>query len=123
MYNQMNDLLTLSKLTQEGRDDIEIPEIDKDPGRSTELYTLRKLRLEKARKEIVFKNGRLANRIDNKINSMEPRGLKNRILNLIWKFGNKLFKFLHVATVLRLSPMQKFTENSLKARLKNQNDP
>ena len=42
MNMQMNDLLTLSKLTQEGRDGIEIPEINKVRGRSTELYTLRK---------------------------------------------------------------------------------
>ena len=33
LYMQMNDLLTLSKLTQEGRDDIEIPEINKVRGR------------------------------------------------------------------------------------------
>ena len=49
MYMRMKDLLTLTKLTQEGRDDIEIPEINKVRGRSTELYTLRKVRLEKAR--------------------------------------------------------------------------
>ena len=41
MSMQMDDLLTLSKLTPEGRDDIEIPEIKKIRGRSTELYTLR----------------------------------------------------------------------------------
>ena len=81
MYMQMNDLLTLSKLTQAGRDDIEIPEINKVRGRSTELYTSRKVRLEKARKEFVFKNCRLANQIDNEINFMEPREMKNRILN------------------------------------------
>ena len=121
----MDDLLTLAKLTPEGRDDIEIPEVNKIRGRSTELYTLRKVRLEKARNQYVFKNCRLANRIDNEINFMESRGLKNRILNLMWKFVNKSFntKYLHVATVLRLSPMQKFTDNSLKARLKGQNDP
>ena len=67
MYIQMNDLLTLSKLTKEGRDDIEVPEINKVRGRSTELYTLREVRLEKARNEFVFKNCRLANRIDNEI--------------------------------------------------------
>ena len=69
----MNDLLTLSKLTQEGRDDIEIPEINKTRGRSTELYTLRKVRLEKARNEFVFKHCRQANRIDNEINFIETR--------------------------------------------------
>ena len=92
MYMQMNDVLTLSMLTQEGRDDIEITEINKVPGRSIELYTLRKVSLEKARNEFVFKNCRLANRIDNEINFMEPRGLKNRILNLMWKFVNKSFQ-------------------------------
>ena len=55
MYMQMNDLLTLSKLTQEGRDDFEIPEMNKVRGRSTEMYTRRKVRLEKARNEVVFK--------------------------------------------------------------------
>ena len=65
VYMQMNNLLTLSKLTQEGRDDIEVPEINKVWGRSRELYTLRKVRLEKERTEIVFKKLRLANRIDN----------------------------------------------------------
>ena len=93
----MNDL-TLSKLTQEGRDDIEIPEIKKVRGRSTELYTLRKLRLEKARNEFVFKNCRQANRIDNEVNFMEPRGLKNRILNLMWKFVNKSFNTQNICT-------------------------
>ena len=76
MYMQMNDLLTLSKLTKEGRNDIEIPEINKVRRRSTELYILRKLRLEKATNEFVFKNCRLANRNDNEKNFMEPRGLK-----------------------------------------------
>ena len=98
MYIHMNDLLTLSKLTQEGRDDIEIPEINKVRGRSTELYTLRKVRLEKARNEFVFKNCRLANRIDNEIIFMEPRGLKNRILNLMWKFVNKSFNTQNICT-------------------------
>ena len=98
MYMQMNDVLTLSMLTQEGRDDIEIPEINKVPGRSTELYTLRKVSLEKARNEFVFKNCRLANRIDNEINFMEPRGLKNRILNLMWKFVNKSFNTQNICT-------------------------
>ena len=51
----MNNLRTLSKLTQEGRDGNEIPEINKVRGRSTELYMLRKVRLEKVRKEFVFK--------------------------------------------------------------------
>ena len=98
MYIQMNDLLTLSKLTQEGRDDIEIPEINKVRGRSTELYKLRKIRHEKARNEFVFKNCRLANRIDNEINFMEPRGLKNRILKLMWKFVNKSFNTQNICT-------------------------
>ena len=98
IYIQMNDLLTLSKLTQEGRDDIEIPEINKVRGRSTELYTLRKVRLEKARNEFVFKNCRLANRIDNEKNFMEPRGLKNRILYLMWKFVNKSFNTQNICT-------------------------
>ena len=98
MYIQMNDLLTLSKLTQEGRDDIEIPEINNVRGRSTELYTLRKVRLEKARNEFFFKNCRLANRIDNEINFMEPRGLKNRIQNLMWKFVNKSFNTQNICT-------------------------
>ena len=56
MYMQMNDLFTLSKLTQEGGDDIEIPGINKVRERGTELYKLRKVRLEKARNEFVFKN-------------------------------------------------------------------
>ena len=98
MYMQMNDLLTLSKLTQEGRDDIEIPEINKVRKRSTDLYTLRKVRLEKARKKFVFKNCRLANRIDNELNFMEPQGLKNRILNLMWKFVNKSFNTQNICT-------------------------
>ena len=73
----MNDLLFLSKLTQERRDDIEMTELNIVQGRSTELYTLRKVRLEKARNQFDFKNCRLANRSDNKINFMEPRELKN----------------------------------------------
>ena len=43
----INNLLTLSKFTQEGKDDIEIPKINK-VRRFTELYRLRKVRLEKA---------------------------------------------------------------------------
>ena len=58
LYIQMNDFLILSKLTKDGKDDIEIPEIKKVRGRSTELYTLRKVRLEKARNEFVFKTSK-----------------------------------------------------------------
>ena len=83
MHMQTNDLLTLLKLAQEGRDDNEIREINKVRRRYTELYTLRKVRLERLRNEFVFKNCRLANRIVNEINFLEPRGLKNRILNLM----------------------------------------
>ena len=73
MYMQMNNLLNLSKLTQEGRDDIEMPEINKIRGRSTELYTLRKIRLEIARNQFLFKNYRPANRINNEINFLQQR--------------------------------------------------
>ena len=47
MYMQKNDLLTLSKLTQEGGDDIEIHEINKNRKISADLYTLIKVRFEK----------------------------------------------------------------------------
>ena len=94
----MNDLLTLSKLTQEGRDDIELPEINKIQERSTELYTLKKVRLENMQNEFVFRNCRLENRMDKEINFIEPRGLKNRILNLMWKFVNKLFNTQNICT-------------------------
>ena len=91
-YMQMNDLptITLSMLTQERREDFKIPEMNKVRGRSTELYSLRNLRLEKARSEFFSKKCRLANRTDNEMYFIEPRGLKNRILKLMWKFVNKL---------------------------------
>ena len=93
MYMQMNDLLTILKLTQEWGDDIEIPELNKVRDRSTELYTLRKVRLEKARNEFVLKNCRLANWINDEINLMEPRGLKNRILYLTPRMSKPTLKF------------------------------
>ena len=65
----MQVLITLSKLNQEGKEEFEIPEINKIRGRSTELYTLRKVKLAKAGNEFIFKNCRLANPIDNEINS------------------------------------------------------
>ena len=98
MYMQVNDLLTLSKLNQEGTDDIEITEINKVRGRSSELYTLRKVRLEKALLEFVFKKCRLANRFGNERNFIKQRGLKNRILNSMWKFVNKSFNTQNICT-------------------------
>ena len=55
LYMQMNDLLNLSKLTQEERDDFELPEINKNRKTSAELYTLIKVSFETARNELVFK--------------------------------------------------------------------
>ena len=124
MYMLMNNLLTLSKITQERRDDIAITEINKVRRRSTELYTLRKVRLKKAQNEFIFKKGRLANRIDNEINFMEPRGLKNRILNLKWKFFNKSFNTQNICTWQLCCDCHRcrLTDISLKAILKDWNE-
>ena len=89
MFLQLNDMLLLSKITNEEMgSSISLPERSEIKGRS-ESFKLWKTRTEKGRSEFVFRNCRLVNRLDEYIDFMNPQGLKNRLLKLMWKFDEK----------------------------------
>ena len=83
MYLQLNNLLTLSKLVKENSEHIDLPEINEQRGRKTELFNLQKRRIEKIRTEFVYRNCRIANTTDNEVNFSNPKGMKNRLLELM----------------------------------------
>ena len=62
-----------------------------EKGRTNELFKLPKTRTEKARNDFFFRTCRLANRIEKYIEFNTKKGLKNRVLNFIWKFVNERF--------------------------------
>ena len=59
-----------------------------EKGRTNELFKLPKTRTEKARNDFFFRTCRLANRIEKFIEFNTKKGLKNRVLNFMWKFVN-----------------------------------
>ena len=83
MFMQLNDILLLSKLTE---DDRFLPMLKQNPekGRTNELFKLLKTRTEKARNDFFFRTCRLANRIEKYIEFNTKKGLKNRVLNFIF---------------------------------------
>ena len=86
MFLQLNDMLLLSKITnEEMRTSISLPERPEIRGRRSKIFKLWKTRREKGRSEFVFRNCRLVNRLDDYIDFMNPQGLKNRLLKLMWK--------------------------------------
>ena len=82
MYLLLNNLLTLSNLVKENSDHIDLPEINEQTGRKTELFNLQTRRIGKTRTQLVYRNCRIANRIDNEEDFSKPEGLKNRLLEL-----------------------------------------
>ena len=90
MFMQLNDILLLSKLTE---DDSFLPMLkqNSEKGRTNELFKLPKTRNEKARNDFFFRTCRLANRIEKNIEFNTKKGLKNRVLNFMWKFVNERF--------------------------------
>ena len=62
-----------------------------EKGRTNELFKLPKTRTEKARNDFFFRTCRLANRIEKYIEFNTKKGLKNRVLNFMWKFVNERF--------------------------------
>ena len=90
MFMQLNDILLLSKLTE---DDSFLPMLkqNSEKRRSNELFKLPKTRPEKARNDFFFRTCRLANRKEKYIEFNTKKGLKNRVLNFMWKFVNGRF--------------------------------
>ena len=90
MFMQLNEILLLSKLTE---DDSFLPMLkqNSEKGRTNELFKLPKTRTEKARNDFFFRTCRLANRIEKYIEFNTKKGLKNRVLNFMWKFVNERF--------------------------------
>ena len=62
-----------------------------EKGRLNELFMLPKTRTEKARNDCFFRTCGLANRIEEYIDFNTKKGLKNRVLNFMWKFVNDRF--------------------------------
>ena len=90
MFMQLNDILLLSKLTE---DDSFLPMLkqNSEKGRTNELFKLPKTRTGKARNDFFFRTNRLANLIEKYIEFNTEKGLKNRVLNFMCKFVNKRF--------------------------------
>ena len=97
MYIQLNDILTLDKLKNDKSKHIVFSEIYDFPGRSKDLFNLRKIRTEKARGEIVFKTSKIVNRLNKNIDFLNPKGLKKRVLKELWKFCNESFGHQNIA--------------------------
>ena len=75
MFMQLNDILLLSKLTE---DDSFLPMLrqNSEKGRTNELFKRPKTRTEKARNEFFFHTCRLANQIENYIEFKTKKALK-----------------------------------------------
>ena len=99
MFLQLNDMLLLSKITNEEMGtSISLPEWPEIRGRTSEIFKLWKTRTEEGRSEFVFRNCRLVNRLDNYIHFMNPQGLKNRLLKLMWNFVDEKYSESNVCT-------------------------
>ena len=99
MFLQLNDKLLLSKITtEEMGTSVSLPERPEIRGRRREIFKLWKTRTEKGRSEFVFRNCRLDNRLDYYIDFVNPQGLKNRLLKLMWKFVDEKYSESNVCT-------------------------
>ena len=99
MFLQFNYILLLSKITHEKiGTSFGLPERPEIRGRKSEIFKLWKTRTVKARSESVFRNCRLVNRLDDYIDFLNPQGLKNRLLKLMWKFVNEIYSESNVCT-------------------------
>ena len=66
----------MAKFLHEENDHIKIPAKIDNPGRTKEIFNLNKTRTEKARGEYTFRPCLLINRLNQKIEFREMRGLK-----------------------------------------------
>ena len=98
MFLQLNSLLLLSKFMNEDSNCIELPETVQGRGRKNDIFCPTKKRTEKARGEFVFKNCRLANRIDKYVDFSNGTGLKNRIITIMWNFVNNSYSEKNICT-------------------------
>ena len=83
MYIQLNYVLTFSNIFREKPDRIEFPNLTESRGRSSEMFIMRKVRLEKARSEFIFKTTKTVNKSNSDIDFLKTEGLKNGILNVM----------------------------------------
>ena len=98
MFLQLNDVLLLSKITnEETGTSFSLPERPEIRGRS-ETFKLRKTRTEKGWSNFIFRNCRLVNRLDDYIDFMNTQRLKNRLLKLLWKLVDEKYSESNVCT-------------------------
>ena len=81
----------MAKFMHEENDHIMLPAKIEYPGRTKEMFNLNKTRTEKARGECTFRTCRLINRLNQKIEFREMRGLKRRLIQTMWKFFDDQF--------------------------------
>ena len=88
---QLNELMMMASFMHEGNNHIKLPAKIENPGRTKEIFNLNKTRTEKARGEYTFRTCRLINRLNQKIVFREMRGLKQRLIEMMWKFFDDHF--------------------------------
>ena len=75
----------------EENDHIKLPAKTENPGRTKEIFNLNKTRTEKIRGEFIFRTCRLINQLNQKIEFREMRGLKRKLIQMMWKFFDDQF--------------------------------
>ena len=91
LFLQLNVLLMMEKFMHEENDHIKLPAIIENPGRTKEIFNLITTRTEKAREEYTFRTCRLIYRLNQKVEFREMRGLKRRLIQMMWKFFDDQF--------------------------------
>ena len=81
---QLNDIVLLRKLYSEEKS-IDLPEVVEMKARVSDVFNLKK-RTEKARGEFVFRTCRALNTLHYYVDILDTIGLKNRIIETMWKF-------------------------------------
>ena len=104
MFIQLNDLLLVSKASNEENRGFELPEVDTKETMNNEIFKMTKTRTEKAPIEFTFETCRIANHLETSINLREPGGLEKPNITYNMEFFREIFwaKYLHFAIVLRL---------------------
>ena len=91
LFLQLNDLLMMAKFVHEENDHIKLPAKIENPGRTKKIFNLNKTRNEKAGREYTLRSCRLINRLNHKIEFREMRGLKQRLIQMMWKIFDDQF--------------------------------
>ena len=91
LFLQLKDLLMMAKFLHEENDHIKLPPKNEKPGRTKKIFNLNKTRTEQARGEYTFRTCRPINRLNQKIEFREMRGLKRRLIQMMWKFFDDEF--------------------------------